>query len=107
MEIKNLNVLYFELDSKLYLEIVDKIKNGTIQKNVPFIVDLHWIELQDDNTIVELKRNTEKPSIIIDILISLVNEELKRNNLKQKEEENIYFSPSQLDKLIKQYLDFL
>lgn len=107
MEIKNLNVLYFELDSKLYLEIVDKIQNGTIQKNVPFIVDSSWLELKDNNTVVELKRNTEKSSIVIDILIALINEELKRNHLKEKEEENIYFSSSQLDKLIKQYLDFL
>ena len=107
MEIKNLNVLYFELDSKLYLEIVDKIQNGTIQKNVPFIVDSSWLELKDNNTVVELKKKYRKPSIAIDILIALINEELKRNHLKEKEEENIYFSSSQLDKLIKQYLDFL
>jgi len=99
--------IYFTIKNNLYLDIIEKIQNGIIEEKVPFLVEYYWLELQENNTVIQIRKTPELSTIVIDVLIALVNEELKRNSLKEKEEVNIYFTSSQLDKLIKQYLDFL
>lgn len=97
-------IIYFDIKKGLHLEIVEKIQDGTIKERVPFLVEYYWLELQENNTIIELAKNLEKPYIVIDVLVTQVNEELKRNTLKAKEEVNIHFTPSNLNRLIEEYL---